>query len=105
MFTAALFLCQIWFKDCAMCVGEDGDWATCHVGEKNQHLSLCSEHFASLKEARVSHDLKLCCLSGWRLRQQTGVNVMELVVTCSIFASSSTPVSFGSIFQVLPVLF
>lgn len=63
MFTAAPVLCQIWFKDCAMCAWEDGDGATCRVDKKKQHLSLCSEHFASLKEARVSHDLKLLLLS------------------------------------------
>lgn len=54
MYTAATAPCQIWpcgFKDCAMFAGEDRDWAMCHVGEKYQHLSLCSEGFGSLKEA------------------------------------------------------
>lgn len=40
----------VWLKDCAIFAGEDRDWAMCHVGEKYQHLSLCSEGFGSLKE-------------------------------------------------------
>lgn len=40
----------VWLKDCAMIAGEDRDWAMCHVGEKYQHLSLCSERFASQEE-------------------------------------------------------
>lgn len=43
----------VWLKDCAMFAGEDRDWAMCHVGEKYQHLSLCSEGFGSLKETLV----------------------------------------------------
>lgn len=43
----------VWLKDCAMFAGEDRDWAMCHVGEKYQHLSLCSKGFRSLKETLV----------------------------------------------------
>lgn len=43
----------VWLKDCAMFAGDDRDWAMCHVGEKYQHLSLCSEGFGSLKETLV----------------------------------------------------
>lgn len=32
------------------CGGRNRDWAMCHVGEKYQHLSLCSEGFRSPKE-------------------------------------------------------
>lgn len=53
MYTAAtrsLPKLAVWLKDCAMFAGEDRDWAMCHVGEKYQHLSLCSKGFRSLKE-------------------------------------------------------
>lgn len=47
--TPARARCQIW--PCAVFAGVDGDGAVCHMFEKYQHLSLCSQRFRSLQEA------------------------------------------------------
>lgn len=65
----------VWLKDCAMFAGEERDWAMCHVGEKYQHLSLCSEGFGSLKET-------LCALNHLKFNSLCGMaSVCFVIVT------------------------